>query len=98
MLAFYESGGLPFGEIRTLKTDGGYYVMVLYEDIFYWDGERVPTIMYINIQPIVQYTRTLNWMLYAIFLSVAVIMSLIGFRLGGGIPGIPTAVLPEHLP
>ena len=85
VLAFYESGGLPFGEIRTLKTDGGYYVMVLYEDIFYWDGERVPTIMYINIQPIVQYTRTLNWMLYAIFLSVAVIMSLIGFRLGGKI-------------
>ena len=85
VLSVYEAGGLPFGQIQTLKTENGYFVMVLYEVIFSWDGELVPTIMYINIQPIVQYTRTLNWMLYAIFLSVAVIMSLIGFRLGGKI-------------
>ena len=85
MLSYYDSQGLPFGQIRTLKTDNGYYVMVLYEDVFSWDGEKVPTIMYLNIQPIVQYTKRLNWLLDAIFLCVAAIMSVIGFRLGGQI-------------
>lgn len=85
VLSYYDSQGLPFGQIRTLKTDNGYYVMVLYEDVFSWDGEKVPTIMYLNIQPIVQYTKRLNWLLDAIFLCVAAIMSVIGFRLGGQI-------------
>lgn len=85
ILAYYDSQGLPFGQIRTMKTDTGYYVMVLYEDVFSWNGELIPTIMYLNIQPIVQYTGTLNWMLISVFLCVAAIMSLIGFRLGGKI-------------
>lgn len=38
--------------------------------------------MYINIDHIVKYTRSLNWLISAIFLCAIVVMSIIGYRLG----------------
>ncbi|MFZ2741577.1 MAG: HAMP domain-containing histidine kinase, partial [Ruminococcus bromii] len=39
-------------------------------------------LMYINIDHIVKYTHSLNWLISAIFLCAIVVMSIIGYRLG----------------
>lgn len=70
------------GNIITIKTDRGYYVLTRYHDVFRDDGSYQSTIMYINIQPVVNYTRSLNWIFAAVFGSVIIVMSIIGYNLG----------------
>ena len=54
----------------------------------YWDdaesdeNDSPVYLMYINIDHIVKYTRSLNWLISAIFLCAIVVMSIIGYRLG----------------
>lgn len=78
---------LSSGNIYTLQTENGYYVFTVYEEeqsTDYWsdDGEPSQTLIYINIDHIVKYTRSLNWLVSAIFLCSIVVMSIIGYRLG----------------
>lgn len=70
------------GNIITIKTDRGYYVLTKYHDVFRDDGSYQSTIMYINIQPVVNYTRSLNWIFAAVFGAVIIVMSIIGYNLG----------------
>ncbi len=70
------------GDIITIKTDRGYYVLTKYPDAFLDDGSYQSTILYINIQPVVNYTRSLNWILAAVFGAVIIVMSIIGYKLG----------------
>lgn len=70
------------GDIIIINTDRGYYVLVKYHDAFRDDGSYQSTIMYINIQPIVNYTRSLNWIFAAVFGAVIIVMSVIGYNLG----------------
>ena len=78
-------------QIYTLQTDNGYYVFTVYEEpqnYDYWDDSESDEndspvyLMYINIDHIVKYTRSLNWLISAIFLCAIVVMSIIGYRLG----------------
>lgn len=78
-------------QIYTLQTDNGYYVFTVYEEpqnYDYWDDAESDAndspvyLMYINIDHIVKYTRSLNWLISAIFLCAIVVMSIIGYRLG----------------
>ena len=78
-------------QIYTLQTDNGYYVFTVYEEpqnYDYWDdaesdeNDSPVYLMYINIDHIVKYTRSLNWLISAIFLCAIVVMSIIGYRLG----------------
>ena len=70
-------------QIYTLQTDNGYYIFTVYEEpqnYDYWDdaesdeNDSPVYLMYINIDHIVKYTRSLNWLISA--------MSIIGYRLG----------------
>ena len=78
-------------QIYTLQSDNGYYVFTVYEEpqnYDYWDdaesdeNDSSVYLMYINIDHIVKYTRSLNWLISAIFLCAIVVMSIIGYRLG----------------
>lgn len=78
-------------QIYTLQTDNGYYIFTVYEEpqnYDYWDDTESDEndlsvyLMYINIDHIVKYTRSLNWLISAIFLCAIVVMSIIGYRLG----------------
>lgn len=78
-------------QIYTLQTDNGYYIFTVYEEpqnYDYWDdtesdeNDSSVYLMYINIDHIVKYTRSLNWLISAIFLCAIVVMSIIGYRLG----------------
>lgn len=78
-------------QIYTLQTDNGYYIFTVYEEpqnYDYWDdaesdeNDSPVYLMYINIDHIVKYTRSLNWLISAIFLCAIVVMSIIGYRLG----------------
>lgn len=78
-------------QIYTLQTDNGYYIFTVYEEpqnYDYWDdtesdeNDSSVYLMYINIDHIVKYTRSLNWLISAIFLCTIVVMSIIGYRLG----------------
>ncbi len=78
---------LNSGSIYTLQTENGYYVFTVYEEeqgTDYWSDSSEPsrTLIYINIDHIVKYTRSLNWLVSAIFLCSIVVMSIIGYRLG----------------
>lgn len=74
------------GEIYTLQTENGYYIFTAYEDDYdiYDNTDPATTryLMYINIDHIVKYTRSLNWLVSAIFLCSVTVMSIIGYRLG----------------
>ena len=60
-------------------------MLVKYYDVFYESDTYQSTVMYINIQPIVNYVRSLNWIFAAIFLAVIAVMSVIGYKLGSEI-------------
>lgn len=81
----YSLSSLKEGDIRKLITDKGYYVLVKYHDTFTMDGSYQSTVMYINIQPLVNYVRSLNWVFAAIFVAVIAVMSVIGYKLGSRI-------------
>lgn len=81
----YSLSSLKEGDIKTLITDKGYYVLVKYHDAFSMDGSYQSTVMYINIQPLVNYVRSLNWIFAAIFVAVVAVMSVIGYKLGSRI-------------
>ncbi len=78
---------LKEGDIKKLITFNSYYVLVKYYDVFYESDTYQSTVMYINIQPIVNYVRSLNWIFAAIFLAVIAVMSVIGYKLGSKIEG-----------
>lgn len=83
--AHYNLSALKEGDTKTLVTDKGYYVLVKYHDSFSMDGSYQSTVMYINIQPLARYVRSLNWIFAAIFVAVVAVMSVIGYKLGGRI-------------
>lgn len=78
----YSINDLQNGDIKTFQTERGYYVLVKYYDAFTLDGTYQSTVMYINIQPLVNYMRSLNWLFAAIFVAVITVMSVIGYKLG----------------
>lgn len=78
----YNIDDMKEGTIQTLHTEKGYYVLVKYYDAFTLDGTYQSTVMYINIQPVVNYVRSLNWIFAVVFLAVVIVMSLIGYKLG----------------
>lgn len=78
----YSINDLKNGDIKTFKTARGYYVLVKYYDAFTIDGTYQSTVMYINIQPLVNYMRSLNWLFAIIFVAVMAVMTLIGYKLG----------------
>lgn len=80
-----ENNELEIEKCYTFKTENGYYILVKYEDVFALYGEAVPTVMYINIKPLLQYTKTLDLLLGIAFLCVTVVMSAIGLKLGRNI-------------
>ena len=83
--ANFSLNDLKEGDIKTLITERGYYVLVKYHDTFSLDGSYQSTVMYINIQPLVNYMRSLNWIFGAIFVAVIAVMSVIGYKLGSRI-------------
>ncbi len=85
VIDYQKNNDLEIGVCYTLKTENGYYTLVKYEDVFALYGESVPTIMYINIKPLLQYTKTLDVLLVFAFLCVTVLMSAIGYRLAAAI-------------
>ncbi len=85
IMGHYSLESLKEGDIKTLITDKGYYVLVKYHDIYTDDGAYRSTVMYINIQPVVNYVRSLNWIFAVIFFAVVAVMSVIGCKLGGRI-------------
>ncbi len=80
-----DVNSLKEGEIQTLVTDYGYYVFVKYHDVFEWDGQPEGTIMYININPLLKNTASTNRILLLVYVTVLVVMSIIGYRLGNDI-------------
>ena len=78
----YSLNDLKIGCIKTLKTNKGYYVLVKYRDAFEMNDSYRTTIMYINIQPIMNYMRSLNWIFGIIFLAITAVMTVIGLMLG----------------
>lgn len=82
ILGYLENNTVQLEKCYTVKTDNGYYVFVEYEDIFELSGESSKTIMYINIQPVVRYTRSLDFLLAVAFFCVTAVMSVIGLQLG----------------
>lgn len=84
---YREIHNIEQGNCYTYKTENGYYVFMEYEDFFSMDGAS-PTIMYINIKPILKYINTLNWIFLAVFVCVAFIMSEIGLKLGAKIENV----------
>lgn len=82
VVEYEKNNDLEFEKCYTFKTENGYYILVRYVDIFALYGENVPTIMYINIKPLLQYTKTLDILLALAFLCVTIVMSAIGLNLG----------------
>ena len=76
--------------IYTYQTENGYYIFTevvennVADDNYFELSEQTPqkTIMYVNINHIVQYTKSLNWLILAIFICILIVMSIIGYRLG----------------
>lgn len=70
---------VEYNQCYTLKTTTGRYIFVKILDYF------TDAVLYIDIQPIIQYIGLLNWILLAAFALVALVMCTIGVRLGGQI-------------
>ncbi|MDY2856888.1 MAG: HAMP domain-containing sensor histidine kinase [Oscillospiraceae bacterium] len=77
---YYNENNLNEGEIYTLQTDNGYYVLT-------WINEEnsdydYNVLMYINIYHLVEYARSLTFVVLAVFFCILIIMTIIGYRLG----------------
>ena len=82
ILDYNSENEIELEKCYTRKTENGYYIFVKYEDVFEFYGESVPTIMYINIKPLLQYTKTIDLLLAIALICVTIVMSLIGLNLG----------------
>lgn len=82
---YEKSHYMEFGKCYVHRTENGYYVMVKYTDVFELSGELCETVMYINIAPLVKYTKTVNILLVVVFVFVLAVMSVIGLDLGNRI-------------
>lgn len=68
------------GTCYTYKTDSSYYVLtVLDREI---DESDMVLVMYINIKPFLNYTLTLDIIIFLLYISVSVVMGLIGSKIG----------------
>lgn len=81
ILAFKEKNPLENRQCYSFSTENGYYVVARYDDVSF-EGQTVETLMYINIQPVVRYTRSLNIILAAFFICISAVMTVIGLNLG----------------
>ncbi len=82
LLSFEKENKLKNKTCYSFSTDNGYYIVARYDGAFSADEQNVKTLMYINIQPVVQYTRSLNLVLAAFFLCISGVMTVIGLDLG----------------
>ena len=82
LLDYCDKNKTEFEKIYTLRTDNGFYVYAKYEDYFYIDEGKTPTLMYIDIQPFVEYINTIEKFLVLLFLAVGTRTSVIGLNLG----------------
>lgn len=77
---YYNENNLNEGEIYTLQTDNGYYVLTwINEENSNYDYN---VLMYINIYHLVEYARSLTFVVLAVFFCILIIMTIIGYRLG----------------
>ena len=82
LLSFEKENKLKNKQCYSFSTDNGYYIVARYDGAFSAEEQKVKTLMYINIQPVVQYTRSLNIILAAFFLCISAVMTIIGLDLG----------------
>lgn len=82
ILTFEKENRLKNKRCYSFSTDNGYYVVARYDGALSADDMNVKTLMYINIQPVVQYTRSLNVVIVAFFLCISAVMTIIGLDLG----------------
>lgn len=82
---YEKTHDMVLGKCYVYRTGSGYYVLAKYNDIFELTGELCETLMYINIAPILQYTKTVNVLIVAVFVCVLAAMSVIGLNLGSKI-------------
>lgn len=79
---YYNENNLNEGEIYTLQTDNGYYVLTwINEENSNYDYDY-NVLMYINIYHLVEYARSLTFVVLAVFFCILIIMTIIGYRLG----------------
>lgn len=82
ILSFEKENQLKNKKCYSFSTQNGYYIVARYDGAFSSDGRKIKTLMYINIQPVVQYSRSLNIVLAAFFLCISAVMTVIGLDLG----------------
>lgn len=73
---YCESNDISEGKCYRLRNADGYYVFVKFSD------GSLHSALYIDIQPFIQYTALLNWILFAALAVAAAVMCAIGLRLG----------------
>lgn len=71
------------GECCTFRTQRSYLVLARVSQ--YYDENELSMLMYINIEPFLKYSYSLNWIICVLYLGISVIMCWIGIRTGNKI-------------
>lgn len=70
--------------VEMFKTKNGKYIYALYNEYFPEEGD-VPYVMYINLNRILNYTKSINYVLIFFFVALSAAMSVPGYMLANKI-------------
>lgn len=79
---YHEENPIPSGQFRSFRTKSGYYAVTYYRESLFSSEDYIGTLMYVNIEPLLQYLNYLIVIVSIVFLVVAIGMSVLGWILG----------------
>ena len=71
------------GQFYPYRTQRSYYVITCLDD--YREQTGLVMVMYINIEPFIQYANSVNWVLFGLYIGISLIMGFIGLQMGSRI-------------
>ena len=79
---YCRANNFEYGKTGEFRTSSADCVFLVYNSNTSSDEPANSSVMFINVQPILEYVGTMNWVLASAFVSVAAIMTVIGSILG----------------
>ena len=79
---YCRANNFEYGKTGEFRTSSADCVFLVYNSNPSSDEPANTFVMFINVQPILEYVGTMNWVLASAFVSVAAIMTVIGSILG----------------
>ncbi len=85
----FQENEIQSGVCVPYRTARSYYVITALDD--YLDETGLVLVMYINIAPFIRYAKSVNLVLFSLYIGISVIMGMVGVHMGGRIDNVREA-------